>query len=76
MAGSLVGTAAHGHMHAAMSSTGHVLSGQPWLVLEVLQLISCSAGLCIPTKLAALRPTGDLQPRAPTVICLLSIPFG
>lgn len=68
MAGSLVGTAAHGHMHAAMSSTGHVLSGQPWLVLEVLQLISCSAGLCIPTKtkthrrLAALSSNSHMSP--------------
>lgn len=67
-----VGVAAHGHVCShGQHRARHVrvaLAGAR--DLTVLQL------LCIPTKMSALRPTGDLQPQAPSAMYLLNIPFG
>lgn len=70
-----LGIAVHRHMHSPRQHRERPdeVASVLHLLVDTSLCISWSTGICIPTKMAAQRPTGDLQPQATTAVCLLNI---
>lgn len=70
-----LGIAVHGHMrsHRQHRERSDEVASVLHLLVETSLCISWSADICIPTKMAAQRPTRDLQPQATAAVCLLNI---